>query len=88
MVDKVILPNPRAFCRPGDFEFSYGYAFSSLVVAAQTDDAGLQIGGGIVPRALPYNFCLRLPCTYDVLGLYGRAGRNSLPWLFEASHDQ
>ena len=74
VVDKVILPNPRAFCRPGDFEFNLGYAFSSLVVAAQTDDAGLQVSGGIVPRALPYNFCLRLPCTYDVLGLYGRAG--------------
>jgi len=72
VVDKVLLPNPGAFCRPGDFEFALGFAFSSLVLA-QLNQLGQPINT-IVPRALPYNFCAKLPCTYDVPGLFGRAG--------------
>lgn len=56
----------------GDFEFVLGYAFSSLVLT-RLDQIGQPINN-IVPRALPFQFCARLPCTYDLPGLYGRAG--------------
>jgi hypothetical protein len=42
-------------------------------VLAQLDQVGQQVNT-IVPRALPFQFCARLPCTYDLPGLYGRAG--------------
>ena len=72
MIDKVLLPNPRAFCRAGDFEFYMGSAFSS-VIASQQDQSG-QVINNIVPRAFAYDFCDKLPCTYEIPGLYGRAG--------------
>ena len=71
IVDKVILPDPFAFCRAGDFEFVQGYAFQSQIVS-QVDEAGLVIDN-IVPREA-YQFCEKLPCSYTVPGLYGRAG--------------
>ena len=72
VVDKVILPDPFAFCRAGDFEFVQGYAFQSQI-ASQVDEAGLVIDN-IVPRAQAFQFCEKLPCSYTVPGLYGRAG--------------
>ena len=72
VIDKVLLPNPRAFCRAGDFEFYMGSAFSS-VIASQQDQSG-QVINNIVPRAFAYDFCDKLPCTYEIPGLYGRAG--------------
>ena len=49
-----------------------GYAFQSQIVS-QVDEAGLVIDN-IVPRAKAYQFCEKLPCSYTVPGLYGRAG--------------
>ncbi|EEH51064.1 uncharacterized protein MICPUCDRAFT_54765 [Micromonas pusilla CCMP1545] len=72
VVDKVLVPNPNAFCRAGDFEFYQGFAFSSLVTT-RIDISGQPIND-IVPRALAFSFCERLPCTYEIPGLYGRAG--------------
>lgn len=72
VIDKVLLPNPRAFCRAGDFEFYMGSAFSS-VISSQQDQSG-QVINSIVPRAFAYDFCDKLPCTYEIPGLYGRAG--------------
>lgn len=66
------MPNPNAFCRAGDFEFYQGFAFSSLVTT-RIDISGQPIND-IVPRALAFSFCERLPCTYEIPGLYGRAG--------------
>lgn len=63
VVDKVVLPNPLALCRAGDFEFVQGYGFQSI-----------ELGDAIVPRAVAFEFCDRLPCTYEIPGLYGRAG--------------
>lgn len=74
VVDKVVLPNPLAFCRAGDFEFVQGYAFQSLEIPSTNVDPSGQVVNAIVPRALAFEFCDRLPCTYDVPGLYGRAG--------------
>lgn len=59
------------FFAPGDFEFNLGFAFSSLVLPGPVLTGS---GPRIVPRALPFQFCERLPCTYDIPGLYGRAG--------------
>lgn len=69
-----MLPNPLAFCRAGDFEFVQGYAFQSLEIPSTNVDPSGQVVNAIVPRALAFEFCDRLPCTYDVPGLYGRAG--------------
>ena len=74
VVDKVLLPDPLAFCRAGDFEFVQGYAFQSLEVPSLNVDPAGQIVNEIVPRALAFAFCEHLPCTYDIPGLYGRAG--------------
>ena len=48
---------------PGDFEFNNGFAFASQVETLQ-----------IKSRAVSFEFCERLPCTYNIPGLYGRAG--------------
>ena len=77
VIDKVLLPNPRAFCRAGDFEFYMGSAFSS-VISSQQDQSG-QVINSIVPRAFAYDFCDKLPCTYEIPGLYGRAGGKPMP---------
>ena len=68
VLDKVLVPDARAWCRPGDFEFTLGRGFASQV---QVLSDGFPT---IVPRALPFQFCLRLPCSYEIQGLYGRAG--------------
>ena len=56
----------------GDFEFYAGAAFASVI--ASTADLNGGVIDSIVPRGFAYDNCERLPCTYEVPGLYGRAG--------------
>ena len=74
VVEEVELTNPQAFCRAGVLGFVQGYAFQSLEMPSTNVEPSGQVVHAIVPRALDYEFCDRLPCTYDVPGLYGRAG--------------
>ena len=79
IADKVILPDPFCVLSPG-IEFVQGYAFQSQIVS-QVDEAGLVIDN-IVPRAEAYQFCEKLPCSYTVPGLYGRAGFRLWRWSY------
>jgi hypothetical protein len=60
------------FTSQGDFEFYAGAAFASVI--ASTADLNGGVIDSIVPRGFAYDNCERLPCTYEVPGLYGRAG--------------
>jgi hypothetical protein len=60
------------FTSQGDFEFYAGAAFASVI--ASTADLTGGVIDSIVPRGFAYDNCERLPCTYEVPGLYGRAG--------------